>query len=237
MPIQGDTRLTLAIEKPGGIGDDGRLSNRIELQNVRARFPLPDFSGEYRVGRSWGYFEAAGMLRPIRIDDLLDDAFDLDQSILGWGVSLSSNVRPTKGDTLKLQLVFGEGVQNHMNDPTPDVAVALNPGGGPRRPIKGAAVPLVGVVAFLEHAWNARWSTTAGYSLLDIDNTDGQTASTFNKGHYAIANLLCTPVRNVMVGGEVQYGRRDNFSDGFSSDDIRIQFSFRYNFLASLGPP
>ena len=38
-----------------------------------------------------------------------------------------------------------------------------------------------------------------------------------------------------MVGGELQYGGRDNFLDGFSSEDLRIQFSFKYNFLFSLG--
>jgi hypothetical protein len=34
----------------------------------------------------------------------------------------------------------------------------------------------------------------------------------------------------VMIGGEFQWGRRENFLDGFKSDDFRIQFSFRYNF-------
>jgi hypothetical protein len=33
-----------------------------------------------------------------------------------------------------------------------------------------------------------------------------------------------------MVGGEFQWGRRENFRDGFASNDYRIQFSFKYNF-------
>ena len=37
-----------------------------------------------------------------------------------------------------------------------------------------------------------------------------------------------------MVGGELQYGRRENFTDGFSADDFRIQFSFKYNFSVSV---
>ena len=109
MPIRGDTRLTFALERPGGSGDEGRLEDRIEVQNVQARFPLPDFSGEYRVAGGWGYVEGAGILRRIQLDDLLDDAFDLDQSVFGWGVSLSSNLRPTTADIIKLQLTFGEG--------------------------------------------------------------------------------------------------------------------------------
>ena len=235
MPIRGDTRLTLAIERPGGTGDPGSLEDSVAVQNVQARFPLPDFSGEYRVTRGWGYVEGAGILRRIQLDDSLDDAFDLDQSIFGWGVSLSSNLRPTTADIIKLQLTFGKGVQNHMNDPTADVGIALNPGGGPARPIKGAALPLAGVFAFLEHKWNDRWSSTMGYSLLDISNTVGQNPNAFNRGHYALGNLLYTPVGNVMVGGELQYGRRENFTDPFSADDFRIQFSFKYNFSVSVG--
>ena len=40
---------------------------------------------------------------------------------------------------------------------------------------------------------------------------------------------------NVMVGGEYQWGRRENFSDGFQSDGFKIQFSFKYNFSWKLG--
>src|SRR6185503_18581881 len=75
MPIQGDTRLTLALERPGASGDAGVLADRIELQNVRGRSPIPDFSGEYRFGRPWGYVEAAGLLGWIKWDDILDDQF------------------------------------------------------------------------------------------------------------------------------------------------------------------
>jgi hypothetical protein len=38
-----------------------------------------------------------------------------------------------------------------------------------------------------------------------------------------------------MVGGELQWGQRQNFSDGFQSDGWTIQFSFKYNFSWKLG--
>ena len=38
------------------------------------------------------------------------------------------------------------------------------------------------------------------------------------------------PVKNVTIGGEFQWGRRNNFLDGFHADDFRIQFGFKYNF-------
>jgi len=66
--------------------------------------------------------------------------------------------------------------------------------------------------------------------MLDIDNSNGQAPNAYRRGHYGLANLLFYPVENAMVGGELQWGRRENFLDGFTSDDFRIQFSFKYNF-------
>ena len=234
MPIKGDTRLTLAVERPGATGDVGVLANRIELQNVKGRFPMPDFSGEYRRGFSKGYVEAAGMLRYMKWDDILDDQFDLSGSAVGWGVNLSSNFKATGSDTLRLQFVFGEGIQNYMNDSPVDVGIVRNPG-NTVSPIEGKPVPITAVVAFLDHNWNSRLSTAIGYSGQWNDNTDGQTPSSFQNGHYALGNLLYSPIPNVMVGGEFQWGRRENFTDGFSSDAVKIQFSFKYNFSAKIG--
>jgi hypothetical protein len=38
-----------------------------------------------------------------------------------------------------------------------------------------------------------------------------------------------------MAGLEAQWGRRENFLDGFSVNDYRLQFSARYNFNFHLG--
>jgi len=48
-------------------------------------------------------------------------------------------------------------------------------------------------------------------------------------------NVLYTPVKDVMFGGEFQWGKRENFSDGFSVDDFRLQFSAKFNFGYHLG--
>ena len=234
MPIKGDTRLTLALERPGASGDPGTLADRIELQNVKGRFPAPDFSGEYRRGFARGYVEAAGIIRYMKWDDLLDDQFELSGSAVGWGINLSSNFRPTDADTLRFQFVYGEGIQNYMNDSPVDVGIVRNSGSS-ITPIEGQPVPITGVVAFLDHNWSSRLSTAVGYSGQWNDNLEGQTPSSFQNGHYALGNLLYAPIPNVMVGGEFQWGRRENFSDGFSSDAVKIQFSFRYNFSAKIG--
>ena len=230
MPLKGRNSVTLAVERPGASGDQGRFADRNELQGIQPKFDLPDFSGNVRVTRDWGYLQIAGMLRRIKWVDTINDNVDLDGSEIGAGLNLTSNLKFTKNNTGRLAFVFGQGIQNYMNDAPVDIGIEVTPGGDPRRPITGVALPMYSLVAFLDHNWNKRFSTAIGYSMLNIDNSNGQTPDAFHRGHYALGNLLYYPVENVMIGGELQWGRRENFLDGFASDDVRLQFSFRYNF-------
>jgi hypothetical protein len=234
MPIRGDSNLTLALERPGASGDAGVLADRIELQNIKGRTPLPDFTGAYAYGGSWGYLRVAGAVRKINWDDTLADKYDLSGGATGWGLNFSSNLKPSKKDVIRLQLVYGKGIQNYMNDAPVDIGIVANPG-NPTAPIKGVTIPILGTVVFLDHTWNDRWSSTIGYSRTDISNTEGQEANAYKTGQYALGNLLYTPVPNVMVGGELQWGRREMFKDPYVGDGLKIQFSFKYNFSYKLG--
>jgi hypothetical protein len=62
--------------------------------------------------------------------------------------------------------------------------------------------------------------------MVNIDNSAQQAPSAFKTGHYALGNLIYYPVTNAMVAAEFQWGRRENFSDGWSVADYRLQFSF-----------
>jgi outer membrane DcaP-like protein len=229
----GNSHFMVAAERPGASADQGDFAQRIELQNVRGRFPAPDISSRFRYADDWGHVQLAGIVRWMKWDDLLEDQFDLDGEATGWGVNLSSNIK-VGPHVAKLQVVWGEGIENYMNDAPVDVGIRTN-FGDPRRPIDGEALPLVGIVAFMDFNWSDHWTSTAGYSSLDIDNSDGQPANAFRDGRYALANLLYYPVKDVMLGGELQWGDRKNFLDGFTSDDFRIQFSVRWNFSLSVG--
>ena len=234
MPIRGDTRLTLALERPGASADAGVVANRIEVQNVRARFKWPDISGEFRYGGKHGYIKTSAIVRNFKLDDQLPtDQFNFDQDITAWGIAVSSNVKIRK-DVLRLQYVYGEGIQNYMNDAPVDVAPELNPG-HPTQPIKGKALPMQSWVAFLDHAWSEKVSSSIGYSQLWINNTSLQNANDFHLGRYAIVNLLENPFEHFMYGVELQWGRRTNFRNGFEAPDIRVQFSFKYSFNVRLG--
>jgi nucleoside-specific outer membrane channel protein Tsx len=130
--------------------------------------------------------------------------------------------------------VFGEGIQNYMNDSPVDIGI-VNNFDDPVTPILGQAIPIQGIVAFVDHTWNSAFTSTFGYSWQENDNTEAQAPSAFRTGHYLLANILHYPAPNFMVGGEFQWGRRENFADGFTSDGIKIQVSFKYNFSVKLG--
>jgi len=231
----GDTNARIAIEAPGASGDAGLVADRIELQNVKPRFPMPDFTGHYRAAQKWGYVQVGGALRYIGYDDLLpNDQFDLSGHVWGWGVSVSSNIKPTPNDVLRLQLIEGAGIENFFNDSPVDVGVKSNPGNAVT-PILGEALGDFGLVLFLDHTWNSQFTSAIGYSRIDVSNSNGQAPNAFKIGQYALGNLLYAPVPSVLLGGELQWGRRENFSDGFAASDFRIQFSVKYSFGVKVG--
>lgn len=234
MPMQGENELFVALERPGASADGGAYAGHIALDGVKARFPLPDLSAHYRKTGDWGHFQVAGILRQIKWDDTNADQYDLSGSDTGWGLHASTNLKVGGKGLVRASVVYGEGVENYMNDAPIDIGVKNN-FSDPEKPVVGEAIPLLGVVAFYEHAWDQRFSTAVGYSYFDMDNPDGESATAFDSGHYALANLLYTPVPAVMAGGELQWGQRKNFTDGYTSDDFRVQFTFRYRFSWMLG--
>ncbi len=226
MPIQGESRLTIALEKPGATADEGIYADRIELDQVKPEFVLPDLSAEYRYGKAWGYVEIAGIIRELKWKDLDTTGRNLSGQRTGWGLNLSSKIKCLANDLIHLQVVYGQGIENYVRDAPADVGIKSNPSNG----IEGVTLPVLGLVGFYDHYWNDKWSTTIGYSQVKIWNSNGQSPSAFKLGGYALTNLMYHPVENIFLEIELQYTNRKNFSDDWSVSDPRIQFSFSYNF-------
>ena len=135
----GVNTLMFALARPGASGDQGVYSDRIELDGIKARFPLPDFVAAYKRAGNWGHVRTAGILRRINWDDTLDDGLDLSGDATGWGWNVSSAFNATKSDVLRMAFTVGEGVQNEMNDSPIDIGIANN--ADPLRPVVGEAIP------------------------------------------------------------------------------------------------
>ena len=121
-----------------------------------------------------------------------------------------------------------------MNDSPIDVGLQTKLGNS-LTPVVGKAIPLIGTHIFLDQALGTASSARRSATATDNDNTDAQAPNAFRMGHYALGNVLYTPVSNATIGTELQWGRRENFSDGFHSDGLKLQFSFKYNFSYKLG--
>mmetsp|Transcript_6327 Transcript_6327/g.12664 ORF Transcript_6327/g.12664 Transcript_6327/m.12664 type:complete len:116 (-) Transcript_6327:459-806(-) len=91
------------------------------------------------------------------------------------------------------------------------------------------ALPLIGIVAYYDHYWSDKWSSSVGWSTTKLDTTKGQDGSEFEQGQIVQLNLLHYPTNGVMIGGELIWGEREDVSgdDGY---DLRAQLSLKVNF-------
>ncbi len=231
---KGHSQFMVALERPGASADAGSVADRIDLSNTKGRFPAPDFSAHYRYSGEHGHVQVATMLRYIKWDDLAPTAtINNSGSAIGWGVNTSANwIFNKKKDTARLQYVYGNGIENYMNDAPVDLAPVDTT--NPTKNFAGKALPVYGVVSFLDHNWSDKFTSAIGYSLENVGVTALEPASSFKRGQYGLVNLLYYPAKSVMVGGEFQWGQRENARDHWSYNDYRVQFGFKYNFSFEL---
>jgi hypothetical protein len=230
------SHFAIAIERPGNDIDSGnlRLIDGLEDVQVQNDEELPDFTAQFRYGGDWGHVQLGGILRKVgyEIRATPADSWD-DGSENGWGLNLGSTINTVGKDKVLLQVVYGEGIANYMNDGGMDLAPSADFDAGSVTGLEAEAVPLLGVVAYYDHYWSERWSSSIGYSFTEVDNTNFQDPTSFQKGEYASGNLLYYPLDNLMVGGELLWGKRTN-NDDASDDVVRFQFTVKYNFGTKL---
>jgi hypothetical protein len=223
-------RFAIAIERPGATADGTDYSNSVDLQHVKPHLPLPNLVSHYRRNWKWGHTQIAAIVKNIGWKDVSDTAvYKLSGNDIGWGINLSTVINAGPKLKFKLQGETGEGCQNYTADPSPDIALQSNPGNS-SVPVKGKALPLWGFFSFIELKWNEKLQSSLGYSMMTITNSNLQSPDAFRQGHYGLINLRYYPVNNVMMGIEYQYGKRENFSDGFISYGNKIQFSLKFNY-------
>jgi hypothetical protein len=176
-----------------------------------------------------GHAQAAGIVRYLGYRHS-DDTTSGEGSAVGWGAHASGVAKLGSGfpnATFRLSAVYGRGIANYMNDGGVDLA--------PTSSGRFDAVPLLGVVYFLDFSLTESCGASLGYSFTAVDNTSGQTSDAFRRGDYASFTLLYSPLSNVLTGASYTWGRRvDN--DGESGVDQRAQVSVKYSFSSLVKP-
>lgn len=237
-PISGANTLAVAIENPGNDIDSGQFREVADFPGAQGDQQYPDLTAHYRNEGNWGHVQVAGILRWIGTEVIGDTdpgpgediGVIYDNNTTGWGLNVTTVINVFEKDAIRAGVVYGEGIASYMNDGGMDAGPDRSPGDPG---VQVEAVQLTAVSAYYDHWWSDQFSSAIGYSFTEVDNTDGQTDDTYKKGQYASVNLLYYPVENIMVGGELLWGDREN-NNGDSNDNTRVQFSVKYNFGTTL---
>ncbi len=226
------SQFAVAIERPSNDIDAGNIRTVEGLEDVDVRNDeeLPDLTAQFRHEGDWGHVLVGGILRKVGYELRTDPASRWTEgSETGWGVNVGTVFNVLEKDAIRLQVVYGEGIASYMNDGGMDLAPSANWSSGIATDLEAEAVPLTGVLAYYDHWWSAKWSSSIGYSFTSVDNTNFQDPGAFKKIDYASGNLLYYPADNLMFGAELMWGQREN-NDGASEDGMRLQFTAKYNF-------
>jgi hypothetical protein len=224
----------VALEHPSNDIDPGniRLLDEAVAANLQGDEKLPDLTAAIRYGGKWGHIRLAGLLRRVGYETRDTTDNEPRGHKTGWGLDLTSAINIMSPVSLKLGAVYGRGLATYMNDGGMDLAPAVSVLEGEDGFLiipRAEAVKLFGMSAFLDIQWAKNWSSSIGYSMDKVDNTNFQDPGAFHSGQYALVNVLWYPADPVMTGLELQWGkRRDN--DGHTGHDLRLQYSFKWAF-------
>jgi hypothetical protein len=213
----------VSLEAPNSVIDTGKLSQVDPAlgTGVTPHNRLPDLVGSVRLERDWGHVKAAGILREVGFQTSTTASGNPSNAKTGYGLNVSGTFKLFDPGTLSWGLAGGKAIASYMNDGGTDLA--------PDASLRAQAVSSLGWFLYYGHAWDARLTSAIGYSQHRQDNTAGQAGNALHAGSYASANLLYALTKNVLLGGELVWGRREN-KDGSAASDSRFQFSTKVSF-------
>jgi hypothetical protein len=219
--------IAFTLEAPNSAIDTGKISDI--SPDFGAGFTgwnrLPDLTGSIRYDADWGHVKAAGLLRQVGYQNTLTPLGNPSGTLTGYGINLTGALKVFGKDQLNGAFVWGKAIASYMNDGGVDLAPGpLTPGGTSAETLQS-----IGWLAYYNHVWADKWSSTIGFSQHIQDNTAGQTAVAFRRGSYGNLNLLYTPWKNVLTGLEFVWGELEQ-KDGQSATDYRLQFSTKVSF-------
>jgi len=224
-PVKGVHTFAVALERPGADLQNYPLVPGLEDLAVDNK--LPDLTAQYRFAQGWGYLQLSGILRRLGYGTPVNGGTQIHGGRLGWGLNASSTITllPEKLKLL-VAVVGGQGIENYMNDATPDLAL-----GGTLTAPTAAAVPMLGITGYVDIYWSKLFTTAIGYSTTIIFNTSLQPTDAFKQGQYASVNFLVN-FWHFVAGPEFLWGRRNDVG-GASGNDFRLQISLRFSFSST----
>ncbi len=224
----GGVSLAVSVENPETAGVDNAIGNfnntALNAQGTGGSDIVPDVIVRGRIDQAWGHLSAAGLYR--NLDVISQGTPHLNAN--GYAGQLSGHLNTFGKDTLRAEIIGGNGIGNYLSDNSAFSGVQTNFGTGLIR----TQLAWGGNVGYT-HYWtgNLRSTLDAGYSHFSFDSgIDPAQAGNTEKQHWEGAgNLIWSPVPQVDVGLEYIYARRIVWS-GASGYESRIEGEWIFKF-------
>ncbi len=209
-----DLLLNVALENP---------ASQIPASAGTPRSVAPDGTASLRLEGRLGHIQLATVLRGIGSQTSSGQS----QTVMGWGLSISSNLNLWGGDFLSFQVAGGQGVAAYFDDTGGlGLDAAQNTAG------QLTALPLFGAFVGITHQWAAQWNSTASYGYLVMDTVPYAASvgsAGFRRSQYASLNLVFTPSKRFLLGVEGLWGYNQTVT-GASGQAWRGQTNFQFTF-------
>ena len=212
--FRGDFLMETSIETPQNV--------RYIDADKRTRLPDAVLSGTwFLTGDYLRHFRLSALARDLRAEGV-DGNTD---SALGWALAASAKLDLPflgKKDNLRLTAHYGDGYGTQLK-------------GGPNEAIfdtTDSELDTIGIWSSfggIQHFWTDKFRSNLTYGHVSVDNPALVPGDALDSTTYASANFIWNPYKQLTLGVEYLWGRRENV-DGASGTSNRFLFSSRFDF-------
>ncbi len=181
---------------------------------------MPNIPAYVQYKGGMGHIKAAVALRTLQYGE---SALQERESNLGWGGQLSGSLSVSKSIKLFSQAIYGEGINNYINDLSSQSINMMSEDGTTMvaTPMGGASL---GMSAKLSKKWTLAASGAMVRNFGDEDYFDGN----YKSSSYISTTLFFAPAPRVTVAAEYLNGCRTDFGADDAVVAQRLSLSIKY---------
>lgn len=216
LPVSKTTDVVLALEDPES------FLTLPDESGFKALKQVPDVTASIQYSKNGSHLRFASVLHPIVYQNTLQER----ELKVGYGLTASGVLQqPGNKDNFVFQASYGKGISKYINDIGPDNYDGIYNPASSSLEILG----VWGLSASYDHWWSDKFSSTAGWGYLNLENDGVLADQSFKSSNYGVLNLIYYPNSFIKGGIEYLYGTRKNVN-GDSANNSRIQLSLQFRF-------
>lgn len=180
----------------------------------------PDLVARYSFKSDTSTIDVAALLRSLSYENV---PAQIDDSVFGYGLSVSGKINLGARDDLRFMVTHGSGLGRYIGVNVVNGAVLDEDN-------DLELIDLTSAMVSYRHFWTEQWRSTLSLGYLTADHDTALTGNDVTKQVQSLhLNLLYSPVPKVTVGAEIILAERE-LENGESGKLDRLQFSAKYEF-------